>query len=166
MSNNAPVSPSQPKISETRHTATPWYYYSDCIFSETPQGEFKTTCVAYVGDEMRHSGGLQYGPERDANAALIVEAVNSCEAMKRRIAELEALVKLQGQEIQITRERDEKLEAALRPFSDIAQFITETQRDTRPIVFGMDNVVAQRLTIGHLRAARAALHPGTPAVSR
>jgi len=51
----------------------------------------------------------------------------------------------------------ERLRAALKPFSDIAQFVTETQRDSRPIIFGMDNVIVQRLTIGHLRAARLAL---------
>lgn len=51
------------------------------------------------------------------------------------------------------------LEAALKPFASIAEFVTETQRDSRPVVFGMDNVVARRLTIGHLRAARAALPP-------
>lgn len=51
------------------------------------------------------------------------------------------------------------LEAALKPFARLAEFVTETQRDSRPVVFGMDNVVAQRLTIGHLRAARAAISP-------
>jgi hypothetical protein len=51
----------------------------------------------------------------------------------------------------------ERLRAALAPFSDIAQFVTETQRDSRPIIFGMDSVIAQRLTIGHLRSARTAL---------
>lgn len=53
--------------------------------------------------------------------------------------------------------RIEQLELALRPFAEISQFITETQRDSRPIIFGMDNVIAQRLTIGHLRDARTAL---------
>lgn len=51
----------------------------------------------------------------------------------------------------------ERLRAALTPFAAIAEFVTETQRDSRPVIFGMDNMIAQRLTIGHLRAARAAL---------
>jgi hypothetical protein len=55
------------------------------------------------------------------------------------------------------------LEAALKPFADIAQYVVETQRDARPLTFGMDNVIVQRLTIGHLRKARAAIQ--TPGAS-
>lgn len=53
----------------------------------------------------------------------------------------------------------ERLRVALAPFATIAAFTVETQRDSRPLIFGMDNVILQRLTIGHLRAARAALSP-------
>lgn len=51
---------------------------------------------------------------------------------------------------------------ALKPFADLAAFITEAQRDSRSIIFGMDNVVLQRLTVGHLRAAKAALSAPVP----
>jgi hypothetical protein len=56
----------------------------------------------------------------------------------------------------------ERLRGALAPFAAVAKFVTETQRDTRPIIFGMDNVIVQRLTVGHLRGAHAALTPAKP----
>lgn len=46
---------------------------------------------------------------------------------------------------------------ALRPFAKLAEFITEAHRDSRPAVLGLDNVIMQRLTIGDLRKAKAAL---------
>ncbi len=52
-----------------------------------------------------------------------------------------------------------EMRAALEPFAKLAEFVTETQRDSRPFIFGMDNVIAQRLTIGDLRRAKAALSP-------
>jgi hypothetical protein len=69
----------------TKHTPLPWFYQSDVIYSKTPSDGYETTAVAYVGDELRHVGGLQYGKPRDANAALIVRAVNSHDAMVKAL---------------------------------------------------------------------------------
>ncbi len=59
-----------------------------------------------------------------------------------------------------------EMRAALEPFAKLAEFVTETQRDSRPFIFGMDNVIAQRLTIGDLRRAKAALSPFNPGEKR
>src|SRR6185437_14240194 len=70
-------------------TARPWREQYSIIVSNTPlsQGpdEWKTTATAYVGDEFRHRGGLCTGAERDANAALIVAAVNAYEPMREAL---------------------------------------------------------------------------------
>lgn len=82
-------------------TPRPWRETYGVIVSDTPYSngvdEYKTTAVAYVGEEMRHAAGLPYGAERDANAALIVAAVNAY-----------------GQPTELERE----LTAALRQLSD------------------------------------------------
>lgn len=51
----------------------------------------------------------------------------------------------------------ERLRAALEPFAKIANFCHPRHRDSRPFIFGFDTAIAQRLTIGDLRSAAAAL---------
>jgi hypothetical protein len=57
---------------------------------------------------------------------------------------------------ELLRER-EALRKALEPFAQLADLAHRDHRDSRPILYGMDAVLLQRLTIGHLRAAKAAL---------
>ena len=51
---------------------------------------------------------------------------------------------------------------ALEPFAKMAELSHQGHKDSRPIIFGFDVAVAQRLTIGDLRAARAAFNPEQP----
>jgi len=51
----------------------------------------------------------------------------------------------------------ERLRAALEPFAKMANFCHSRHRDSRPFIFGFDTAVAQRLTVGDLRRAVAAL---------
>jgi Lar family restriction alleviation protein len=51
----------------------------------------------------------------------------------------------------------EAMQAALEPFAKLADLAVEGHRDSRPIIHGFAVSIAERLTIGHLRAARAAL---------
>jgi hypothetical protein len=46
---------------------------------------------------------------------------------------------------------------ALRPFAVLADMAHKDHRDSRPFIFAFDTAVAQRLTIGDLRRAKAAL---------
>lgn len=57
--------------------------------------------------------------------------------------------------------KDQLAEArkALEPFAEIANYVTEAHRDARPIIYGLSTVVAERLTLGHLRRAHDLLHP-------
>jgi hypothetical protein len=73
----------------TEATPRPWRAHSGIIVSDTPNGEYKTSAVAYVGEEFRHCAGLPSGDERDANAALIARAVNSFEALVSALREAE-----------------------------------------------------------------------------
>jgi hypothetical protein len=56
---------------------------------------------------------------------------------------------------------------ALAPFAKLAEYVSENHRDSRPVIHGLAVVIAERLTIGDLRRAKAALyaHPssGRPA---
>lgn len=47
--------------------------------------------------------------------------------------------------------------SALEPFAKLADVAHQDHRDSRPFIFAFDTTVAQRLTIGDLRKARAAL---------
>jgi hypothetical protein len=85
------VERSQP-MTET-HTPTPWVYrprdYDDWGWIRGADGALAATARSageYDSDEHRRNGTDPF----EANAALIVEAVNSHEALKARIAELEA----------------------------------------------------------------------------
>jgi hypothetical protein len=56
----------------------------------------------------------------------------------------------------------EALREALKPFAKLAEFVSDDHRDSRPIIHGLATSLAERLTIGHLRAARAALTTESP----
>ena len=47
--------------------------------------------------------------------------------------------------------------AALEPFAALAELAAEEHKDSRPLIYGFDSALSSRLTIGHLRAAHAAI---------
>lgn len=59
---------------QPKFTPGPWKAHNDIVTADIPRGEYRTTAVAYTGDEWRHLGGLCYGDEEDANARLIAAA--------------------------------------------------------------------------------------------
>lgn len=69
----------------TLHTPGPWRAELGVIVADIPNDGFKTTAVAYYGDEWRHADGLQYGDERDANGRLIAAAPDGL-ALARAVA--------------------------------------------------------------------------------
>lgn len=105
-----------------RVTKGPWFVMdsSSVVAAHIPKGGYQTTGVAYAGDEMRHSGGLCYGDERDANAALIAESKNALPAMIEAVRCLDWLDErfqygLQDCDVDIVRE---KIRAVLAPFME------------------------------------------------
>lgn len=77
------------RMSQPTHTPGPWRAYRDCIVADIPRGEFKTTAVAYYGDEMRHAHGLPFGEERDANGLVLA-------ASTEMLALLQELIDIEG----------------------------------------------------------------------
>lgn len=59
--------------------------------------------------------------------------------------------------IEACHQRIDELEKAMEPFAKLAEFVSDGHRDARPIVHGFAVSVLEQLTIGHLRAAKAAL---------
>ena len=51
----------------------------------------------------------------------------------------------------------EALVKVLEPFAELAEMVSDEHRDSRPVIYGFDTSRATLLTIGHLRAAKAAL---------
>lgn len=54
------------------------------------------------------------------------------------------------------------LREALEPFAKLAEFVSPNHRDSRPIIHGLDTCIAERLTIGDLRRAHAAIRSLAP----
>jgi hypothetical protein len=89
------VLPSQPMTAT--HTPTPWVYrprdYDDWGWIRGPDGVLAATARSaceYDADEHRRNGTDPF----EANAAIIVEAVNSHASLKARIQELEAALQV------------------------------------------------------------------------
>lgn len=81
-------------------------------------------CVAYLSDEWRHVDGLPTGDESDANAALIVEAVNQYDNVKALVEAARELLNASGTscshgtKTSISACAGLKLRAALKPFEE------------------------------------------------
>lgn len=103
----APAPQCQPT---TEHTPPPWEWDSGII---PPDGPHKYCDVYVDGGDTIIANVNDCIPQGKANAAFIVTAVNSHAALTDRVKELEKMVKEQGQEIAVTRERDEALESLL-----------------------------------------------------
>ncbi len=71
---------------QPKFTPGPWKAHNDIVTADIPRGEYRTTAVAYTGDEWRHLGGLCYGDEEDANARLIAAAPEMYEALRSMVA--------------------------------------------------------------------------------
>ena len=117
----------------TGATPRPWRASLGVIVADIPNGDSTTTAVAYVGEEFRHNAGLCYGDERDANAALIVRAVNSHEALVE----------------------------ALKPFAHFAEVYLKNTPQLTPTtgsVYSIERMHGSAsIDVEHLKAALAAL---------
>jgi Mn-dependent DtxR family transcriptional regulator len=102
-----------------------------------------------------------------AGTASPVEAADALEAQARRIAELEREIERKDLIIYkydkriyflMDKEKEQaariaELEAALKPFADVAEYLDDTDADRYAI---WEHGVSMNITIGDLRAARAA----------